>query len=1067
MINVTLLVHANTQIGNTTQGMIHDLLSGIEHGLSKKYKKYQKCFLPALQNTNCGWRVGTKDKEYFSKYWDGIIFVDVDHIVEDPDDYLNKINDELSKYHFYIGGQLSYSKNGFHLVFFIPKREGTVEEYYRYASYIYTIIFKKLIPKENYDWHNFQHHQVLKLTTHKWVRNKNFKIEHINIDDNNIDVFFRDQAKHFIELYHQDLSLIKRDKLDSSRYTYTEIKKKNNEEPFFYFEHTDRYLLFMTLMYIYNEDVEKVYDTACEIMKYSYTDRHSYGELCNYFHPTKTKMDWYKKYKPDERYNLSKIDFLKEYFGIECIDNKNLKLELNENEYLLDYKDKIINNIKNGFNFLKVNTGGGKTTFWDSLRFNSITIEPYNSVVNDKFDNTYKAVGTGNIIDSSESYQITNYWRFIDFVNTENKFYDYIIVDESHIIGTQSFRNKTENGHTMIDFINALKNYNEQYPESKIILQTATPSNEEYLFNIDNNIIVNKKDDRFVQIIYDMSENFKKKDNDINIYEYNIKHNIVSKVQSLVNEGRKVYIYYGSGGIKFMKSIQSLERLLKGYKVAIYHKKNENNNDINEIREKKMIGDYDILISSCYFSVGCDLNDRQNAGIIIIGNNTYQEDEQVIGRFRNSKNIKVYILLDQICNIKKTDVSELLIRERKKIRLQNEIHNIRSNTLINSVCADDNVNMYSFIECSDEYFKDYERKFEFYKNKGYHIVNTVKKYFNNEDNEWYYDICENIDGKEIPIINYIDDDYDTLHSLDNIYYKNENDYRDEIWNNIKENKITDYKKLIKELTDRPILQDWIKVIEIFAKYYDLTYMIHNISERSMKSITYSKCKELFKYIMKLKNDNYDKVEYMLINDLIDKYDNVKGVKEELEIWLVLYYCLWISSSESEINHRYDMDQKKMFSLFNTWKKIVISILEVNSNIRNYIIDKNKDDIDFVFASIPDFLKDEYCESIEDKINYYINNYVYKDDIKRFINFKLKLYKGQKLETNNELKDNYLKLVHTLLNKNVQITDKFKHPEKYNLKLGQCFDSCKELAEYTQKTNKTISTWINKGWILKY
>jgi hypothetical protein len=219
--------------------------------------------------------------------------------------------------------------------------------------------------------------------------------------------------------------------------------------------------------------------------------------------------------------------------------------------------------------------------------------------------------------------------------------------------------------------------------------------------------------------------------------------------------------------------------------------------------------------------------------------------------------------------------------------------------------------------------------------------------------------------------------------------------------------------------------------------------------------------------MKLKNDNYDKVEYMLINDLIDKYDNVKGVKEELEIWLVLYYCLWISSSESEINHRYDMDQKKMFSLFNTWKKIVISILEVNSNIRNYIIDKNKDDIDFVFASIPDFLKDEYCESIEDKINYYINNYVYKDDIKRFINFKLKLYKGQKLETNNELKNNYLKLVHTLLNRNVQITDKFKHPEKYNLKLGQCFDSCKELAEYTQKSNQTISTWINKGWILKY
>ena len=1064
-INVTLLKHANTHIGDSTQGMVGDLLSGIEYGLHNKYKSYKKWQLPSLQNTNCGWRVQTKDKEYFSKYWDGIIFVDVDHIVSNPDEYLETINDYLSQYSFYIGGQLSYSKNGFHLVFFIPKKKGTVEEYYRYAAYIYTIIFKNLIPKENYDWHNFQHHQVLKLTTHKWVRNSNFKVQYIDVNDDDIDIFFRNQAQHFIELYNLDLSTIKRDKLDNTRYSYTVIKPKCGEKPFFYFEHKDRYLLFMTLMYIYNEDTEKVYNTACEIMKYSFTDKHSYNELCSYFDPVHTKMDWYKKYMPDERYNLAKIDFLKEYFGIELIDNNNINFKIDEGKYILDYKDKILKNIKSGFNFFKVPTGGGKTTFWDCLRLNSITIEPYNSVVNDKFDNTYKAVGTGNAIDISQSYQISNYWRFIDFVNIENKFYEYIIVDESHIIGTQSFRNNKENGHTMIDFINALKNYHTQYPECKIILQTASPSNEEYLFNIENKIIVNKDDNRFIQIYFDLSENFKKKENDITYYEYNLKHNIVNKVQSLINEGRKVYIYYGSGGIKFMKSIQSLEKLLKGYKVAIYHKKNENNNDIERIRENKMIGDFDVLISSCYFSVGCDLNDECSAGIIIIGNNTYQEDEQVIGRFRNSKNIKVYILLDQICNIKKTDVSELLFRERQKITLQNEIHNIRANTLINNICNDDNVNMYSFIKCSDEYFKDYERKFEYYKSKGYHVVNVLEKYYDDETKEWLYDICENVNGKAIPVINYIDDDYDTLHKLDNVYYKNENEFRDEIWEKIKDHQISDYKKLKEELNDRPKLQDWVKVIEIFAKHYDLDYMIHNFSERSMKHITYSKCKELFKYIMKIKNNTYDNVERILIENLIDKYDNINGVKEEIEIWLVLYYCLWISTSSSEVDNRYDMNQKKAFTLFNVWKNIIISILEVNKDIRNYIIEENTNDIDFVYASIPDFLKDKYdSQSIEEKIEYYINKYVYTNDIKKFVNFKLQLYKGKKLQTNKELKFNYQKLARTLCGKHICITDKFKHYEKYNLKVGQQFDSCSELAEYTGKSKQTISQWMKKEWI---
>lgn len=49
-------------------------------------------------------------------------------------------------------------------------------------------------------------------------------------------------------------------------------------------------------------------------------------------------------------------------------------------------------------------------------------------------------------------------------------------------------------------------------------------------------------------------------------------------------------------------------------------------------------------------------------------------------------------------------------------------------------------------------------------------------------------------------------------------------------------------------------------------------------------------------------------------------------------------------------------------------------------------------------------------------------------------------------------------------KAVTVTEQFKHPDKYKLSAGQHFESCKELSTYTNKSNKTIYTWKNKGWI---
>lgn len=45
-----------------------------------------------------------------------------------------------------------------------------------------------------------------------------------------------------------------------------------------------------------------------------------------------------------------------------------------------------------------------------------------------------------------------------------------------------------------------------------------------------------------------------------------------------------------------------------------------------------------------------------------------------------------------------------------------------------------------------------------------------------------------------------------------------------------------------------------------------------------------------------------------------------------------------------------------------------------------------------------------------------------------------------------------------------VTDKFKYPNKYNVSVGQIFDTTKQISEITGKSSRTITGWTNKGWL---
>lgn len=617
--------------------------------------------LPSFQGTDAGWRVRKYDREYFN-YWNGWIFVDIDHIEENPEHELETLHEKLKHYPFYKASQLSYSKEGIHIYFYIEPYWHTVEEYYAYAILCYNIVFS-YIDIKYFDQHNFIHSQVFKISQHKWYINENFNINDgqalvqttTNYEDycKNVRSMcplrsqqFIDKADEAIRDWHNGGKVTNNSQ--TSKFVYKvdgEFKPSEELKPF-HLNHNERFGVICALMGLYNQDKDKALSVYRMIMEYHLDGKHNkewYKHEYDNFDTTKgyeAKPYWVKWL--GDNFGLH----VKTWFG-------NKVIELSDNEYLWTYKNEILGALKTGINMIVAGTGTGKTEFWKSLNKEVIddflapnelpilVIEPYNSISTSKYD-----FNDVNIVTGSKHFpkQLTNNLMYVTNYNHINSDlqedddwtrFKYIVVDESHLLTKEVFR-----GETVIPFINKLK---EVAKHSVIILQTGTPMDELQLFDDINIIQIVKKDPR--NINYHFLQ-YNKELNDNKCWNLNYVSDLTNK---LVSEGKKVYIYWNDGSLNNFKKFQEYNFNLK---CALYHKRHgqENSEDMTWIDNKHSLNDgfenkYDVLLSSVYFGVGNDLNDSTDAAVIIIGNNTWQEDIQCIGRWRKSSNIDVYTIL--------------------------------------------------------------------------------------------------------------------------------------------------------------------------------------------------------------------------------------------------------------------------------------------------------------------------------------------------------------------------------------------------------------------------------------
>lgn len=333
----------------------------------------------------------------------------------------------------------------------------------------------------------------------------------------------------------------------------------------------------------------------------------------------------------------------------------------------------VLKRAKSGINLLIAPTGTGKTETWKryyrellSDRFLTLNespekpilvIEPMNSIIETKYtDVDYNAVcGRNNFSD----YDLDNLGFFLSSYNKickreETKSYTVrpdirellgkfrlIVIDESHKLSTDKYRYSV-----ILPFIKSIS----CVTDTPVLLQTATPVAESELFHIENTFKIIKKKDIHISYRYMATRQ-----------PFNLT-DLYQMIKNYTDCGRKVYIYKQTLSDIEVKAFYWVFR--DYFRIGVFHKKIQQQGEremlevpgylqktMKDITSDQVLEntghDYNVFLSSIYFGVGNDLNDCGKAAVIIIGNNIPQEDIQVIGRFRKSKDIEVSVILSR------------------------------------------------------------------------------------------------------------------------------------------------------------------------------------------------------------------------------------------------------------------------------------------------------------------------------------------------------------------------------------------------------------------------------------
>ena len=297
-----------------------------------------------------------------------------------------------------------------------------------------------------------------------------------------------------------------------------------------------------------------------------------------------------------------------------------------------------------------------------------LLVLPYISVIKNKVENDETIINDFDVFYGNKSIKDMEYG--INAVTTFDKFskanvdkisnmFDYIFIDESHLLFTSQYRIEATSS--------ALKKIKELYYisstnqfASKLVLMSGTLTGEEFFFkNVGNFISVYKKP-------HNKTMEFLLCDDNLDGMT-----RLASKTKQLIEAGYRLLIPTNKGEIYTEKLIGMIEYLMgRTIKYGYYKRSNTDQEICKLINEKATIADYEVVFCTNYLSVGVDIKDKFEFASIYLGKFSGYEIEQFNARIRKKGIYSIYcITIDENENdlLKEPDLS-IQITDDDKLR---------------------------------------------------------------------------------------------------------------------------------------------------------------------------------------------------------------------------------------------------------------------------------------------------------------------------------------------------------------------------------------------------------------
>nr|DAM31272.1 MAG TPA: DEAD-like helicase [Ackermannviridae sp.] len=311
-------------------------------------------------------------------------------------------------------------------------------------------------------------------------------------------------------------------------------------------------------------------------------------------------------------------------------DDNLVKLHLNKDQYLSDLKDDILKNL-NHITLLEAGAGYGKTEMIKAFKAKTLLILPFTSTIKAKIETSSvtsdwlyyygnKKPSLEDLLSNKSMSMTIDKFSRLNVMELDTAGFEYIVLDESHLIFTSSYRD------VMAPTIQRLANC-----KAKIIMMTGTPTGEMLFFPGIKHIKVEKDD-------------YREKSFELNMCPTKVEQ-MIEMAHSMakdIKDGKKILYPTNKGNLWYEQLTGLVQQYLDDMKFGrqincfYYKKSNYGEESMDLINFDKSIGNNDIVFCTTYLSVGVDICDKFSFSVYFNEQWIPQDIEQFANRLRNN-----------------------------------------------------------------------------------------------------------------------------------------------------------------------------------------------------------------------------------------------------------------------------------------------------------------------------------------------------------------------------------------------------------------------------------------------